>query len=158
LSLKLYIDQAADSDVTWSVGLQGNVPLGLSITPDGRIYYGHAGQSQGVFFDPGFDLHNTWLTVSLNADQPTYGMRLTVSGRGQTFERIVGNPGYAANQLSIGGAWPTFPSYKAGTAYVDDLRIGYNLAAAVPEPGTWALMLAGVAAVGVWRRRAASTR
>jgi len=151
LTLKLYLQQAANSDVTWSVGLQGAPSLGYSFTPDGRIYYAHGGQSQGAYLDPGFDIHNTWLSVSLVADAASYGMKLTVTGRGHTFEQVVANPGYPVNQLSIGGAWPTFPTYKAGVAYVDDVRLGYGLAAAVPEPASWALLLPGALGLMAWR-------
>jgi PEP-CTERM motif len=156
LSLKLYLQQTPDSDVTWSVGMQGAPSLGFSFTPDGRVYYAHGGQSTGAYFDPGFDVHNTWLNVSLVADAPSSGFKLTVSGRGHTFEQVVANPGYPVNQLSIGGAWPTFPTYKAATAYVDDVRLGYGLTTAVPEPESWALMLCGIAGLAAWRRKAGS--
>ncbi len=153
LTLKLYLQQTPDSDVTWSVGMQGSPSLGFSFLPDGRIYYAHGGQSAGATFTPSFDIHNTWLNVSLVADAASSGFKLTVSGRGQSFEQIVANPGYPVSQFSIGGAWPTFPTYKSATAYVDDVRLGYGLTTAVPEPGTWVLMLSGIAGFAAWRRR-----
>lgn len=152
MAMDLYLEQAANSDVTWSVGLQGSVPLGFSFTPDGRLYYATAAQSQGAYFQPGFDIHNTWLHVSLESDPAGYGMTLTVSGRGQTFQQAVANPGYSANQFSFGGGWPTFPTYQPGVAYMDNLRIGYNLAP-VPEPAPAALWLLGAVAWLGWRRR-----
>ena len=49
------------------------------------------------------------------------------------------------------GIGPIEPGLPAGLVLVDDLYLG--VAAAVPEPETYALMLAGLVAVGAMARR-----
>jgi MYXO-CTERM domain-containing protein len=157
VSMRLYLDQASSSDLGWSMSLYTSVTgVGVRLTPDNKLVYGHNLMNQAVSFAPGFDLHNTWLQLTLETDPTDWTtLRLSVSNGAQSWQQQVSSPGGAMNYFAFGGAIPTFPVAAFGTAYVDDLRIGYNLAA-VPEPGSGALWLAGLGTVLLWRRRAAA--
>lgn len=59
------------------------------------------------------------------------------------------------NELMSG--WLNAPTYVSRTTAASFIDIGYNVnLAAVPEPGTWAMLLLGVPALGALARRRAS--
>lgn len=155
VSLRLYLDQAADSDVSWSVSFSDGFAglLGITLTPSGQVMYGHRFMSTSSFFNPGFDLKNKWLDVSLEVNPiDASDIMLRISNGSQNWQQVVSSPGGAVTWFSMGGAYPTFPLYKSGAAYVDDLRLGYNLTP-VPEPASGALLLLGAAGVVLLRKR-----
>jgi hypothetical protein len=153
VSMRLYLDQAPASDLTWGISLStgGCCGLGMTVTGDNRVLYGHNLANQSSTFTPGFDLHNTWLTATIERDPLDYTLlRLSLSTGSQSWSQRVSSPGGAMPIVSFGAGVPTFPTAAtAGVAYVDDLRIGYSLAP-VPEPAVWALWLGGAAAL-TWR-------
>ena len=152
VAMNLYIEQTADSDVTWSMGLSDGYAtlIGMSFLPDDRVQFGHRLMHTSSLYTPGFDLHNTWLTLRMESNPAdNSSVLLTVAGRGQTWQQVVTSPGGAATSFYTSGAYPSFPLYKDGVAYMDNLRIGSDLAPSVPvpEPQTWALMLLGLGAL-----------
>ncbi len=163
ISLRLYLDQAANSDVSWSIGVADSYAnlMGITLTPSGQVMYAHRYMNTAAFYNPGFDLRNTWLDVGIERNPAdATSVLLTVASPSQSWQQVVSSPGGAATRFYVGGAWPTFPQYRSGTAYVDDLRLGYNLAVGVPEPSSAALLVCGVAGLvgGHWRRTAAALR
>jgi len=160
LALQIYLDQAASADTSWTVGLTtgGGLNVGMALLPDNRVMFGHYLMNVAAFFTPGFDLHNTWLTVGMARDPAdASALLLSLSGRGQTWQQQVSSPGGSMPIVYLSGSWPTFPNYSGAVAYVDDFRVGYDLAP-VPEPGRWALLLGGAAGLAAWRRRGAVRR
>lgn len=157
LSMQLYIDQATTADTRWTVGLTtGNgLNVGMTLLPDNRVMFGHYLMNVAAFFTPGFDLHNTWLTLGIERDPAeASALLISLSGRGQTWQQQVSSPGGTMPMVYLNGNWPTFPNYTGAVVYVDDFRVGYDLAP-VPEPGPWALLLGGMAGLLGWRRRGA---
>lgn len=156
ISLRLYIDQPADSDVSWSIGLADSYAtlMGITLTPGGQVMYGHRSMSTSATYNPGFQLRDTWLDVTIEGNPAdASSVLLTLAGRGQTWQQVVSSPGGVGTRFYVGGAWPTFPLYRSGTAYVDDVRLGYNLAA-VPEPAEWVSAAGiGLLAFAMLRRR-----
>lgn len=155
ISLRLYLDQTAASDVSWSIGLAhiSQDWLRMTLTPSGQVMYAQPYMNNAAFFTPGFDLKNTWLDVAIESDPAdATSVLLSIAGRGQTWQASVPSPGGVGELFYVSGNWPTFPLYRSGTAYVDDVRLGYNLTA-VPEPSSAALMLMGFAGLAGWRRR-----
>lgn len=157
VSMRLYLQQSTTSDLGWTVNMStfGCCGLGLALLPGGQqVRYGHTRMNQSVVFTPGFNLLNTWLTVRIERDPVDYtALRLSIDNGSASWQQQVTSPGGAMPYVAISGNMPTFPVAPYGTAYVDDLVIGYNLAA-VPEPESLSLMLAGVVALTAWRRRA----
>jgi hypothetical protein len=153
-SLRLFLDQAADSDVSWSIGVADGYAnlMGITLTPAGQVMYAHRYMNAGAFYNPGFSLKQTWLDVAIEG-HPTdaSSILLSISNGSQQWQQVVSSPGGSASRIYVGGAYPSFPLYRSGTAYVDDLRVGYNLAPVVPEPSSVALVLIGVA--GLIKRR-----
>lgn len=156
ISLRLYIDQAADSDVSWSIGVADSYAnlMGITLTPGGQVMYAHRYMHTSAIYSPGFQLKDTWLDVTIEGNPAdASSVLLTLAGRGQTWQQVVSSPGGVGTRFYVGGAWPTFPLYRSGTAYVDDVRLGYNLAA-VPEPAEWVSAAGiGLLAFAMLRRR-----
>jgi hypothetical protein len=157
VSMRLYLQQTAASDLGWALSLYTGGCCGLSVSflPGGdKVGYGHNLMNQGQTFTPGFGLLNTWLTVRLERDPLDHTALLLSLGDGsQTWTQQLTSPGGAMPYFAISGLMPTFPVAPYGTAFVDDLVIGYNLAAAVPEPTPAILWLAGAAGLAGWMRR-----
>ena len=89
----------------------------------------------------------------LNAASDTNSVAITVNGVTQNF--AVGNGENFFGFSATGGDTISSISFNTNGSGVTDLRqvrIG-GVAAAVPEPGTWALMLLGFGAVGASLRR-----
>jgi hypothetical protein len=153
LSMRLYVDQAADSDVSWNIGVADNFAnlMGITLTPAGQVMYAQRLMNTAVFYNPGFSLKHAWLDVTIEGNPvDASSILLSISNGSQNWQQVVSSPGGLATRFYVGGAWPSFPLYRSGTAYVDDLRVGYNLAP-IPEPSSAALVLIGV--VGLIKRR-----
>jgi hypothetical protein len=89
-----------------------------------------------------------------NAAADTGSVVITVNGVPQTFN--IGNGQNFFGFQATGSDTITSISFNTNGSGVTDLRqvrLGGVTAAAVPEPGTWALMLLGFGAVGVSMRR-----
>ncbi len=155
LSMMLYLDQEASSDLPWALSLTtgGCCGLGMWLLPDNRVMYGHNLMNTAAFYTPGFSLKKTWLSVAIERDPVEWtALRLSIGNGSQTWQQMVSSPGGAMPIVSFGAVMPNFPVAAYGTAYVDDFQIGYNLSA-VPEPGSWALLLVGGIALAGWPRR-----
>lgn len=88
-----------------------------------------------------------------NASANTTSVAITVNGVTQNFN--IGNGQNFFGIQATGGDTISSISFNTNGSGVQDLRqvrLG-GVAAAVPEPGTWALMLLGFGAVGVSMRR-----
>lgn len=72
-----------------------------------------------------------------------------LDGNGQNFYGIVATAGEQLNGLSFGNFQPN----GSGIQALNQVRLNLIPAAAVPEPGSWALMLLGFGAVGTAIRR-----
>ena len=46
-----------------------------------------------------------------------------------------------------------FNNGNLGNSYKDDLAVGVNIVSVVPEPETWAMLLAGIGLIGISARR-----
>ena len=105
--------------------------------------------SGGTFTSAEFNL--------FNASADTGSVAITVNGVTQNF--AVGNGQNFFGFSATGGDTISSISFNTNGSGVQDLRqvrVG-GIAAAVPEPGTWALMLFGFGAVGVSMRRRRTT-
>jgi hypothetical protein len=156
VSMRLYLDQSPTSERGWGLSLTTANCCGLGVTllpATQQVVYGHNLMNQSVSYSPGFSLVNTWLTRRIERDATDYSaLRLSIGNGSTTWQQLLSSPGGAMPYVAFGGIIPTFPVAAFGTAYIDDLTIGYNLAA-VPEPASWALMLVGVSALLARRRR-----
>lgn len=159
VSMRLYLDQAPSSDLGWGLSFVNAIGgAGVRITPDDKLVYAHNQMNQPAVFTPGFGLHNTWLQLTLERDPLDWTLlRLSVSDGSRTWQQQVGGPPASMTTMAIGGVIPSFPVAAYGTAYVDDFRMGYDLAP-VPEPASWALWLAGIGVLVARRRSAAVAR
>lgn len=92
-----------------------------------------------------------------NAASDTSSVTIFVNGIAQTFNIANGQNffGFTATGGDVIRSI-AFDTNGSGVADLRQVRIG-GVAAAVPEPGTWALMLLGFGAVGVSMRRRRST-
>jgi hypothetical protein len=156
VSMRVYLEQSPTSDLGWTLSMStgGCCGLGVTLLPGGQqVRYGHNLMNQSVTFTPGFNLLNTWFTLRLERDPgDVSALRLGLDNGSQSWQQQLTSPGGAMPFVSFSGVMPTFPVAPLGTAYIDDVVIGYNLAA-VPEPAGWALMLAGLGCVAARRRR-----
>ncbi|WP_338501144.1 PEPxxWA-CTERM sorting domain-containing protein [Sphingomonas kaistensis] len=73
---------------------------------------------------------------------------LELNGNGQNYFNITGT-----NGDTFGGFRITLAPVDTGVGALQNVRVITSVAAAVPEPGTWALMLLGFGGVGVSMRR-----
>lgn len=155
-SMAVYLDQGAGIDLPWALYML-NARGGLSVTlqPNGQVQYAQSASNFSTTFTPGFSLFNQWLTLSIERDpQDVSALRLGLSNGSQSWQQVVTSPGGAMTQFGFTGVMPTFPTAMTrGSAFIDDVRIGFNLAAPVPEAGTWALWLGGVGLLTLARRR-----
>lgn len=71
-----------------------------------------------------------------------------LDGNGQNYFNITGTQG-----STFGGFRVTLNPADTGVGALQNVRVQTSVAAAVPEPGTWALMLLGFGGVGVSLRR-----
>jgi hypothetical protein len=137
----------------------GSINVALRVGNNNIVFHpgypGGAFRIDGVFgnTDMGFTPNVAVLNhfrVDIDADTKTFAISVTDGGNsGNVFQYAWNNPSYVAGQtmfgLSTGGG---------GVALFDNLLVQ---GPAVPEPGTWALALIGLAAVsGAVRRRTAS--
>jgi hypothetical protein len=73
---------------------------------------------------------------------------LNLDGNGNNYFNITGTQG-----STFGGFRITLNPTNTGVGALQNVRVQTSVAAAVPEPGTWALMLLGFGGVGVTLRR-----
>ena len=73
---------------------------------------------------------------------------LTLDGNGNNYFNITGTDGD-----TFGGFRITLNPANTGVGALQNVRVQTAVAAAVPEPGTWALMLLGFGGIGVSMRR-----
>ena len=103
----------------------------------------------GTFTSAEFNLFNaasdtSSVTIFVNGVAQTFNI-----GNGQNFFGFSATSGDTITSIA-------FNTNGSGVADLRQVRVG-GVAAAVPEPGTWALMLLGFGAVGVSMRRRRST-
>jgi len=121
------------------------------------------GQSRFVATDGLLDMGSIFLSLGgtftsaefnlFNASANTTSVTITVGGVTQTF--ALGNGQNFFGFQATGGDTISsimFDTNGTGVADLRQLRLG-GVAAAVPEPGTWALMLIGFGAIGAAMRR-----
>lgn len=121
------------------------------------------GQSRFVATDGSLDIASIFLTGGgtftsaefnlFNAQGSTSSVTITAGGTTQTF--ALGNGSNFFGFTATGGdtlSSISFDTNGIGVADLRQLRVG-GVAAAVPEPGTWALMLIGFGAIGASMRR-----
>lgn len=89
----------------------------------------------------------TSVTVSIAGQSPVTITGL--DGNGQNFYGIVATAGEQLTGLSFGNFSPA----GSGIQALNQVRLNLVPAAAVPEPGTWAMMLLGFGAMGTAMRR-----
>jgi hypothetical protein len=107
----------------------------------------------GTIFLTGGGTFNSAEFNLFNAASDTSSVAITVNGVTQNFALANGQNFFGFS--ATGGDTITsiaFNTNGSGVADLRQLRLG-GLSAAVPEPGTWALMLVGFGAVGVSMRR-----
>lgn len=155
VSMNLYLEAAPTTDLSWSLSMLsgGCCGLGMEFLPGNQVRYGHNLMSQSALFTPGFSLFNTWLRVVIERDPTDYtALRLSIAQGNQLWQQQVTSPGASMAFVSFGAVMPTFPTtFSRGTAYVDDVRIGYNLNP-IPEPGTAVLAMMGLGILAASRR------
>lgn len=121
------------------------------------------GQARFAAIDGTLDVGNIFLTAGgtftlaefnlFNAQGSTDSVAITINGVTRNF--AIGNGQNFFGIQATGGDTITSIAFNAngtGVADLRQLRVG-GITAAVPEPGTWALMLLGFGAVGASLRR-----
>jgi hypothetical protein len=150
---------------TTVMGTTNQTGTSVSITSNETISTsGSNGQASFVPADGALDIGTILLTNGgtftsaefnlFNASANTSSVTVTVNGvtrdftigNGENFIGIEATGGDVISSIS-------FNTNGSGVADLRQVRLGGVAAAAVPEPGTWALMLLGFGAVGVSMRR-----
>ena len=121
--------------------------LGLAETDDGRLIVGTYPARELVVFDP----EGSRPTESISLSKLFFGSDSDYTQRtGEIYKvQVVPSEGFRTVPDPDGLA------YRNGKIYMSfdgDLRV-FEIATAVPEPGTWAMMLAGLGVIGLAARR-----
>ncbi|RVT54466.1 PEP-CTERM sorting domain-containing protein [Rubrivivax albus] len=143
----------------------------LAIDPDGATGSASAtGRAAAAFHLSGWDA--PWLTgLELRTGEGQANTRLDgVFSQSTVFATTVGQTVHLVGDLSLNVNHRSSPQARDwGSAYTNGSAVyrvdvltagadvttasGFSYATPVPEPGAWALMLAGLCAVGPWARR-----
>lgn len=154
----VFIDDQTVGGVTYFIApdaFRGNhsVALGTNLTFDlKQVYPGGANQ----FESPDVILQGNGLTVTFNTpENPTNGAwtsySVPLSATGWTLDSLSGTPATTAQFASV---LSNVTALKVRAEYQSGADIGYlDNVAMVPEPGTWAMLLAGLCSIG-WAARA----
>lgn len=99
------------------------------------------------------------LTCRYSSCQPPPGLEFTGWGFGPFIvsdndvpDRVSGS--FVVTTGAINVSDPQYAMSFSPTIYVSEFEMAFSGVPAIPEPGTWVLMAAGLAGLALWRRRA----
>ncbi len=156
ISMSFLNDLSSTLNIT-SLTIDGGTATPVPLVWDSASYTGPAGATVGL---SGVD--TSVLTFIFGGDGWNPGESFSVFG---VDPDAVDDPAYGATVLSLVGTKVTFGFSDSSSkvySFVDDAADGaglkLSLSSAVPEPATWAMMIAGFGMIGamVRRRRAAA--
>jgi hypothetical protein len=102
---------------------------------------------EGIAFGPWIDGGLSFVVV------PDNDFSVTQTGSGTQFDVCTNLAGSAAVQVALGAACPSGLALLPSFAYVFRASGQSLVAAGIPEPGTWAMLITGFGLVGLAARR-----
>jgi hypothetical protein len=157
------VDFSSATDVS-AISLNGTNDLPPGVRPAGKMLWLDiqaeleaagvtvAEKMEGIAFGPRIDGGRSFVVVTDN------DFSVTQSGSGEQFDLCTNADGSLFSQVTLGAGCPDGQALIPSYAYVFKVT-GDSLAAVVPEPATWAMLIAGFGLVGTAvRRRRSSAR
>ena len=130
----------------------GVVPVGKSLWLDIAAELSAAGipvaeKIEGISFGPAIDGGYSFVAVTDN------DFSVTQTGSGEQFDRCTSGFGGSFLDVALGSACPEGMSLIPSYAYVFQVSGDSLSVAGIPEPSSWAMLIAGFGLIGVAQRR-----